>query len=91
MYILYKFDIPKIYETETKFQKKFLTFGRLYGTIIPARGKENPTNRKGRKKMEFYGMEKYEMMGDLMESYQEWLDFEADMATNPYDDPFFAW
>jgi len=35
--------------------------------------------------MEFYSMERYEMMGDLMEEYQEWLDFEADMATNPYD------
>ena len=29
-------------------------------------------------------MEQFEIMGDLIEDYQEWLDFEADMATNPY-------
>lgn len=29
-------------------------------------------------------MEQFEIMSDLMEDYQEWLDFEADMATDPY-------
>lgn len=41
--------------------------------------------------MEFYSVEQFEIMSDLMENYQEWVDFEADMATNPYDDPFYAW
>lgn len=36
--------------------------------------------------MEFYSMEQFERMADLMEDYQEWLDFEADMATHPYSD-----
>ena len=34
--------------------------------------------------MEFYSMEQYEIMGDILEDYREWLDFEADMATDPY-------
>ena len=34
--------------------------------------------------MEFYSMEQFEIMGDLMEEYQEWLDFEADMESNPW-------
>ena len=34
--------------------------------------------------MKFYEMEQYEIMGDILEDYQEWIDFEADMATNPY-------
>ena len=36
--------------------------------------------------MDFYSMEKFEIMADMME---EWLDqehFEQDMETNPYDD-----
>ena len=41
--------------------------------------------------MEFYNMEQFEIMADAMEEFQEWEDFEADMATNPYDDPQFAW
>ena len=28
----------------------------------------------------------WEILGDAMEDLQEWEDFEADMATNPYDD-----
>jgi len=38
--------------------------------------------------MEFYAMEYYEIRSDLMEELQEWMDFEADMTTNPYDDPW---
>jgi len=34
--------------------------------------------------MEFYSMEQFEIMGDLMEEYQEWLDFEEDMKSNPW-------
>lgn len=26
----------------------------------------------------------WEILGDAMEDLQEWLDFEADMETNPY-------
>jgi len=29
-------------------------------------------------------MEQFEIMGDLMEEYQEWLDFEEDMKSNPW-------
>ena len=35
--------------------------------------------------MEFYSMENFEIMGDLIEDYNEWLDFEADMAANPFE------
>jgi len=41
--------------------------------------------------MAFYSMEQFEIMSDLMEEMANWETFEADMATNPYDDPFFAW
>ena len=34
--------------------------------------------------MEFYSMEQFEIMSDLMEEYQEWLDFEEDMKSNPW-------
>ena len=29
-------------------------------------------------------MEWLEIIGDLIEDYQEWLDYEEDMKTNPY-------
>ena len=61
-----------------------MTFARACGIIIPERGKENPNKPERKKKMEFYSMEQFEMMADILEDYQEWLDFEADMATNPY-------
>jgi len=35
--------------------------------------------------MEFYSMEQFEIMADAMEEVQEWLDFEADMETHPFD------
>ena len=35
--------------------------------------------------MEFYSMENFEIMADLVEDYNEWLNFEADMATNPFE------
>ena len=57
-----------------------------YDILSTERGKENPNKPERKKKMEFYSMEQFEIMGDLMEDYQEWLDFEADMATNPYGD-----
>ena len=33
-------------------------------------------------------MEKFEIMGDALDELADWAAFEADMATNPYDDPF---
>jgi hypothetical protein len=48
------------------------------------RGKENPNKPERMNKMEFYSMEQFEIMGDLMEEYQEWLDFEEDMKSNPW-------
>lgn len=33
-------------------------------------------------------IEYFEMMDTFMTEMQEWEDFEADMATNPYDDPW---
>ena len=36
--------------------------------------------------MEFYSMEYFEIMGDAMEEVEDWLRFEADMATHPYDE-----
>ena len=30
----------------------------------------------------------FEVWGDAMDEVAEWADFEADMATNPYDDPW---
>ena len=34
--------------------------------------------------MEFYSMEQFEIMGDILEDYQEYLAFEEDMKTNPW-------
>lgn len=39
----------------------------------------------------FQTIEQMEMWSDMMEDLAEWEAFEADMATNPYDDPMFAW
>jgi hypothetical protein len=33
-------------------------------------------------------IEYFEIIGDAMDDVLEWEDFEADMATNPYDDPW---
>lgn len=38
-----------------------------------------------------YTIDDLENLGDWVDEVQEWIDFEADMTTNPYDDPFFAW
>ena len=38
-----------------------------------------------------YTMEYYEMMNTYLTEVAEWIDFEEDMKTNPYDDPMFAW
>lgn len=51
--------------------------------------------------MDFYSMEQLEIGGDILEEIladsilededaSEWADFEIDMDTNPYDDPFFT-
>lgn len=73
MYILYKFDIPKICETETKsFKKKFLTFARIYAIIISERGKENRQNQKGKKKMEWNEM--YDVLTDYVGVDKKALD-----------------
>ena len=39
----------------------------------------------------FQTIEQMELWADMMEEYNEWQAFEADMSTNPYDDPRFAW
>lgn len=35
--------------------------------------------------MAFYSMEQFEIMADYMEEVAEWLAYEADMASNPYE------
>ena len=45
----------------------------------------SPKNKKGENKMEFYSMEQFEIMADAMEEVQDWLNFEADMKTHPFD------
>ena len=35
--------------------------------------------------MEFYSMEQFAIMGDYMEEVEEWLLYEADMETHPFD------
>ena len=53
-------------------------------TIIRKReGKPNKPERE--KKMEFYEMERFEMMGDLLEDLADWQAFEEDLLTNPWD------
>lgn len=48
--------------------------------IIIRKGKEKPTKPERKKKMEYF-----EIMDTNLTELQEWLDFEADMATHPYD------
>ena len=45
------------------------------------KGEGKPTKPERKKKMEYF-----EIMDTNLTELQEWLDFEADMATNPYDD-----
>jgi hypothetical protein len=69
-----------------------LLFALSGGILKSQRGKENPTNRKGIENMfNFQTIEQMELWADMMEEYNEWQAFEADMSTNPYDDPRFAW
>ena len=35
--------------------------------------------------------ERFEWMDTILTEWKEWQDYEADMATNPYNDEFFAW
>ena len=50
-------------------------------------GRKTQTNRKGRKKMMQYGYyEAHEAEFEAWQEYVDWLNFEADMATNPYDE-----
>ena len=35
--------------------------------------------------MDFYSMEKFEIMGDALEELIDWFNYEADMASNPYE------
>ncbi len=67
------FDIVK-----KLFWKKFLT-NREKESILSIE------NKKGENKMEFYSMEQFEIMADAMEEVQDWLNFEADMETHPFD------
>ena len=34
-------------------------------------------------------IEYFEIIGDAMDDLREWEDYEADMETNPFDDPWF--
>ena len=64
-----------------KFQKKIKK-------VLTNREKESILsieNKKGENKMEFYSMEQFEIMADAMEEVQDWLNFEADMETHPFD------
>ena len=63
-----------------------MTFARSCVIIIPERGKENPINQKGRKKMIYNYYEVHEQEWEAWNEYTDWLNFEADMATNPYGD-----
>jgi hypothetical protein len=44
------------------------------------KGEGKPTKPERKKKMEYF-----EIMDTNLTELQEWLDFEADMATHPYD------
>ena len=35
--------------------------------------------------MDFYSLEKFEIMSDYMEEAADWFNYEADMESNPYD------
>ena len=59
--------------------------GLCYTTIRKKEGK--PTKPERMTKMTF---EYYEIMNTYLTEVQEWMDFEADMATNPYDDPWLS-
>ena len=51
---------------------------KCYNGTIKGR-KTDQTRREN--KMEFWSMEQFEIMADAMEEVQEWLDFEADLAS----------
>ena len=53
-----------------------------YNTYRKREGK--PTKPERKKEMEFYNGEQFEIMADILEDYQEWLDFEEDMKSNPW-------
>lgn len=53
-----------------------------YNTNRKREGK--PTKPERKKEMEFYNMEQFEIMADALEDYQEWLNFEEDMKSNPW-------
>ena len=58
--------------------------GQCYTIIRKREGKPNKPERMNR--MDFYSMEKFEIMADMMEEWLDWEHFEQDMETNPYDD-----
>ena len=56
--------------------------GLCYTTIRKREGKPNKPERMN--EMEFYKMEQFEIMSDILEDYREWLDFEEDTKSNPW-------
>ena len=40
--------------------------------------------------MDFYSMEKFEIVADYMEEVAEWLAYEADMMADPFGDANWA-
>jgi hypothetical protein len=64
----------------------------LPGLVLYYNQKEGrKTPKPERKNKMTYTMEYYEMMNTYLDEVAEWIDFEEDMKTNPYDDPMFAW
>ena len=50
----------------------------------PAPSRFTHQNSIGGNPMDFYSMEALEILGDAAAEVEEWMLFEADMATDPY-------
>ena len=58
--------------------------GLWYYTIRKREGKPNKPERKIKMVYNYY--EVHEQEWEAWQEYVDWLNFEADMATNPYDE-----
>ena len=58
--------------------------GLWYHTIRKREGKPNKPERE--RKMAYNYYEVHEQEWEAWNEYIDWLNFEADMATNPYDE-----
>ena len=63
-----------------------MTFARSCAIIQSERGKENPDKPERKKKMVYNYYEVHEQEWEAWNEYVDLLNFEADMATNPYDE-----